>query len=928
MFKEPVMKYVFHSICVMMVWGCFSITSPEVYAKTEVSGIISENKVWSAAGSPYIVTGNIRVIENVTLTIEKSVIVQFRPGPISSQGYYLQVDGALVVQGEANAPILFTTEEKGRYWGCIAFTDRSLDWDASASSGSVIKNAIIEYAGNSQGKAHRYGGAAINCFSARPLISDNIIRYSAGNGLSVSSDSASETPSSGIQAIYNNRIHHTTTGISLTVDGCRIENNYFLSNTRAISFGLNLNQIEIVSNTLIDTLAKTTGSLIHGSFYFLVDDNAQTLDTASPPTPVSIRGNLLKSDIAEASAATEPVLMAFTEYDFTGVNQDSAYGFTLIGNTIEADEGAVWVYLYNWRHTGADPINMTGNYWGTSSESEIKAGLYDAANDFNLPAINYGSYLNSPVPDGGATTSYPPVSNAGSDMQVSGGVTVTLDGTGSYDPDKTMTYLWTQTEGPPVTLTPVEGEPKKATFVSPYSYTDNTLVFTLTVTDKNGFYDMDEVTILVNESIANAGQDRIVQGKTLVNLDASNTYDPDNTMAYQWKQLSGPAVELIDPDKKNASFTAPYVDVENELLFQLTVTDENGFSATDEITVLINENIANAGLDRAVYGDERVFLDGSNSYDPERLMTYKWTQVGGPPVTLDIGDDAIKASFIAPYVDEDNSLLTFKLTVSNSNGFESTDEVAISLAAPVTIDRENGACFIGTSLSSDHQNFAWLGRTVFSFLGAGMLIFIFMGMVEKGALKSVRNLGIGRSLFLLVSILISFLSPGAVQAGYFSIGNGGGGEADAYNLTIETGAVRLGGGNPVYLLGGGVFGMFHGYDDYPANTRDYACPHGEFTRVDKIIEGVESGLYGKTGVNLFDTDLYLSVLAGLSMVTEVQLVQSNLTQLYYEQTSEQKFYGIYGGGIGYFPDRFRWEFAIQIDYDNRRGVVGSVGFHW
>ena len=122
--------------------------------------------------------------------------------------------------------------------------------------------------------------------------------------------------------------------------------------------------------------------------------------------------------------------------------------------------------------------------------------------------------------------------------------------------------------------------------------------------------------------------------------------------------------------------------------------------------------------------------------------------------------------------------------------------------------------------------------------------------------------------------------------------------------------------------------MFHGYDHTPDNTRDYPCPHDQFTHADKIIEGVESGLYGKGGVSFFDTDVYVSLLAGVSMVTQVQIVQSDLTKLYYEQTSEQKFYGIYGAGIGYFPDRFRWDFALQLDYDNRRGVVGSIGFHW
>lgn len=920
------MKYVFHAMCVIMVWGCVFMASPEVFADTEVSGVITKNTDWTSAKSPYIVTGNIRVSENVKLTIGKNVKVQFRKSPLSTIGYYLQVDGTLVAQGEMNSPILFTSEDKSSYWGSIAFTDTSADWNSSTSKGSVIKYAIIEYAGNSQGNANRYGGAAINCFYARPLISDNIIRYSAGNGISVSADTNSTNGSSGIQKIYNNWIYNTSTAIYLTVDGCRIENNYFLSNIRAISFGMNLNKIEIVSNTLIDTLANATGSLINGSFYFLVDNNDQTLDTADPPTSVSIRKNVLKNGVEEPDDESGQVLMAFTEYAFTSANQDSSYVLTLTENTVENGENATWVYLYNWRHLGVQPLNMTSNYWGTTVKSDIEKGLYDNKNDFYLPVIDYDPYQNAEVSESGSSLLYPPVANAGRDQKVPGGVTVTLDGSGSYDPDERMRYQWAQTGENGVTLN--KADTISATFDSPYSYTDSPLVFSLTVTDEaTGLYDTDEVTVVVTESIANAGPDQIVQGNTKVTLDASKTHGLESIKTFQWKQLSGPDVELTGVDQQSASFMAPYVDKENELVFQLTVTDANGFSGTDEITITINENIANAGLDREIEPDETVVLDGSNTYDPDRIMDYKWEKIGGPSVELTFYDDNMKAKFIVPYIDEENSLLTFKLTVSNANDFISTDEVTLTIKEPETIVREKGDCFIGCLYgSASHMDLRYREGIIPLWLIFSLLLSI--GMLGKGTMAAVRKYGKPCYCFPLILMLIVFITPDFGHAGYFSVGNGGGGEAEKYNISIETGAIRLGGETPAYLLGGGVFGMFHGYDDFPANTRDYPCPHSEFVNIDKIIEGIESGLFGKAGIGLSDTDIYVSALAGISMVTEVQLVQSNQTKLYYEQSSEQKFFGIYGGGIGYFPDRFRWEFCVQLDYDNRRGVVGSIGFHW
>ena len=95
-----------------------------------------------------------------------------------------------------------------------------------------------------------------------------------------------------------------------------------------------------------------------------------------------------------------------------------------------------------------------------------------------------------------AQTNTAPTANAGADQSVTTGTEVTLDGSGSSDPDTgdTWTYAWTQTSGTDVTLSDTVAE--MPTFTAPDSAA--VLVFTLTVTDVAGATNTDTVTITVN----------------------------------------------------------------------------------------------------------------------------------------------------------------------------------------------------------------------------------------------------------------------------------------------------------------------------------------------------------------------------------------------------------------------------------------------
>ena len=100
---------------------------------------------------------------------------------------------------------------------------------------------------------------------------------------------------------------------------------------------------------------------------------------------------------------------------------------------------------------------------------------------------------------------------------------------------------------------------------------------------------------------ASAGPDQTVDEATLVTLPGSGS-DPDGTIArYSWTQISGTPVALSGANTRTASFTAPDVDSDEDLVFQLTVTDDGGASDTDAVTVTVRAAPASSGLREMVF---------------------------------------------------------------------------------------------------------------------------------------------------------------------------------------------------------------------------------------------------------------------------------------------------------------------------------------
>gem|GEM_PF-2782823 len=97
-----------------------------------------------------------------------------------------------------------------------------------------------------------------------------------------------------------------------------------------------------------------------------------------------------------------------------------------------------------------------------------------------------------------------------------------------------------------------------------------------------------QYTVPNNRPVADAGPDLAVNSGAGVTLDGRGSKDPDGSIAsYRWTQTGGPAVSLTNGSTAQATFKAPSVTATTTLVFQLTVADAQGLSASDACTVTV-----------------------------------------------------------------------------------------------------------------------------------------------------------------------------------------------------------------------------------------------------------------------------------------------------------------------------------------------------
>lgn len=260
-----------------------------------------------------------------------------------------------------------------------------------------------------------------------------------------------------------------------------------------------------------------------------------------------------------------------------------------------------------------------------------------------------------------------PLADAGTPQQVQVLTQVTLDGSGSSDPDghTPLSYGWMQTAGPAVNLSsPHTAQP---TFTAPAQ--PATLSFTLVVTDAHGLASAPD-TVMVTV------QDRPISGLSAANSSPTRLRDTTlftataggSNITYTWDFGDGNAAT-------GARIGHTYTQVGS---YTARVTATNSLTtivATTRVTVTNAAPLANAGPDQTTLIEESVLLDGRASTDPDghTPLSFGWQQVGGPAVMLS-DPHAIRPVFTAPVA---RTVLTFTLVVTDATRLASAPDTVV-----------------------------------------------------------------------------------------------------------------------------------------------------------------------------------------------------------------------------------------------------------
>jgi len=425
----------------------------------------------------------------------------------------------------------------------------------------------------------------------------------------------------------------------------------------------------------------------------LMVDTGQTVTFIAPDTATSLVFELLVNDGMLSSAPDTVIIEVYRMEANRPPLADAGIDRTVMSSTTVHLDGSASrdpdgdLLDYSWEQISGPAVTL-------SDETEVRPSFIAPNEDTTLVfglTVNDGS-LDSEVSRVNITVrmqgvNLAPTAHAGDDRRAAVNARVQLDGSQSSDPEgDALSYRWRQLSGESVSLMNVNTA--TPSFTAPA--TAGIVEFELVVNDGGLDSPPDSIRITLVKGntppVAVGGPNQTVLGGAMVDLDGSQSYDPDgDPLTAEWTFTSSDSPVLAHTDRVITRFRAP--NQLGVLTVQLTVSDGVSTSTPSTVQITINNRrpTARAGNDFSVEVGAMARLNGNGSADADQQsLTATWVQVAGPQVSLS-DPTSLRPSFVATSTP---AVLSFDLVVNDGQVDSGRDRVSVYVVATDFVDTD------------------------------------------------------------------------------------------------------------------------------------------------------------------------------------------------------------------------------------------------